>query len=145
MINSDSNAPLYARREILIDAPIQKVWNLQANIDRWPEWQPDVASAKLEGRLAPGTVFRWKGGGVNITSKLHAVEQPNRIGWTGDSIGMHAVHNWTFEAAGNGTRVTSEESISGWLASVIKLFDRSFLNKSLEKSLQTLQAQAEKP
>lgn len=145
MLNPDANAPLYARREILIDAPIQKVWNLQSGIERWPQWQPDVASAKLEGTLAPGTVFRWKGGGLNITSKLHTVDQPNRIGWTGDSIGMHAVHNWTLEPAGSSTRVTSEESISGWLASVLKLFDRNFLNKSLEKSLQTLKTQAEKP
>lgn len=144
MINIDQNAPLHARQETLIRAPLEKVWDLQTDINHWHEWQPDVAFAKLEGTLAPNTIFRWKGGGINITSRLHTVEPPTRIGWTGDSMGMHAVHNWTLEPHENGTRVITEESLSGWLASIIKLFDRNFLNKSLTKSLQTLKSEAEK-
>jgi uncharacterized protein YndB with AHSA1/START domain len=142
-MNTDSNAPLYGKKSIVIDASPEKVWNLQSDINNWSKWQPDVPSATLQGKLEPGTTFRWKGGGLNITSKLHTVDKPTRIGWTGDSIGMHAVHNWTLEPVEGGTRVTTEESITGWLARVLKLFDPNFMSKSLEKSLQTLKTQTE--
>jgi uncharacterized protein YndB with AHSA1/START domain len=140
----DTTAPLHARQEILIAAPVEKVWNLQTDIDRWHEWQPDVQSAKLDGKLAAGTTFRWKAMGLGITSQLHTVEPPRRVGWTGDSLGMHAIHNWTFEPHVDGTRVVTEESLSGWMPRLLKLFDAKFLEKSLEKSLKTLKAAAER-
>ncbi|MFN8528901.1 MAG: SRPBCC family protein [Anaerolineae bacterium] len=49
---------LLPRKKTLIAAPIEKVWAVQSDIDRWADWQPDVASAKLEGTLAAGTGFR---------------------------------------------------------------------------------------
>lgn len=143
-MNIDPSAPLHARQDILIAAPLEHVWNLQTDINRWQEWQPDVASAKLEGPLKSGTVFRWKAAGLGITSTLQHVEPMQRIGWTGDSLGMKAVHNWTFQPEANGTRVTTEESITGWLARLLKLFDANYMEKSLQKSLSILKTQAEK-
>jgi uncharacterized protein YndB with AHSA1/START domain len=143
-MNIDQNAPLAARREIFINMPPEKVWAVLADIAHWPEWQTDIASVKLEGEVRPGTVFRWKASGLNITSTLRDVEAPRRIGWTGDSLGMKAIHNWTFEAQESGTRAITEESLSGWLARLLKLFDAHFLEKSLEKSLIILKNRAEK-
>lgn len=143
-MNIDTNAPLHARRDIFITAPIEKVWSIQTDLEHWHEWQSDIAFVKLEGPLAPGTVFRWKGGGLNIVSTLQQVEPLRRVGWTGNSIGMKAIHNWMFQSEANGTRVITEESLSGWLAQVLKMFDANFLDKSLEKSLETLKAKAEK-
>ncbi len=139
----DQNAPLVARSEIVIAAPVEKVWALESDINRWPEWQPGVSAARLEGDLAAGSVFRWKAG-VGIVSTLQEVVPPHRITWTGKSLGMSAVHCWTFEAQGDGTHVTTEESISGWMASLIKRLMPGFLQKDMAKSLQTLKAQAEK-
>lgn len=137
------NAPLAARKDILINAPIDKVWAIQTDFARWPEWQKDITSITLDGPLAVGTVFRWKASGLNITSTIQEFEPRQRIGWTGDSLGMHAVHRWLFEAVGESTRVTTEESLTGWLARLLKLVDAKFLDKSLEKSLATLKARAE--
>ena len=131
-MNIDTNAPVFARREIIIEAPIETVWNIQTGIDRWSEWQPDVASAKLDGELKVGTVFHWKAKGLSIVSTLHTVEPNRRIGWTGISLGMSAIHNWTFEAQGDFTRVTTEESLSGWLTRLMVFFDPQFFEKSLE-------------
>ena len=142
-MNIDTNAPVFARREIIIEAPIEKVWNIQTGIDRWSEWQPDVTSAKLDGDLKAGTIFRWKAKGLSIVSTLHTVEPNRRIGWTGNSLGMSAIHNWTFEAQGNVTRVVTEESLNGWLTRLMKLFDPHFLEKSLETSLKILRGQVE--
>lgn len=139
----DTKAPLSARKEISIQAPIQEVWNVQTDIGGWSGWQPDVTTAKLEGALLPGAIFRWKAKGLTIASTLHTVTPRHEIGWTGVSLGMFAIHNWTFEAQGDTTRVTTEESLSGWLTRLLKLFAPNFLEKSLDASLQTLKNRVE--
>jgi uncharacterized protein YndB with AHSA1/START domain len=139
----EHNAPLTARRELLIDAPIERVWAVQADIDHWADWQPDVKQAKLDGDLAVGTQFHWKAAGVNIASQLQVVEPPHAIGWTGKSIGMRAVHKWEFAAQGESTLVVTEESLAGWMAKLISLFDKRFLEKSLDKSLGILKQRVE--
>lgn len=143
-MNIDNSAPLKARKEIVIAAPLETVWALLTDIERWPQWQPDVSSARLEGALAVGTVFRWKAKGLGIVSTVQALEQGRCIGWTGNSVGMRAVHIWTLEPQGDGVRVATEESLSGWLAQTMKIFDPNFLEKSLEGSLQVLKARAER-
>ncbi len=139
----DQSAPLVGYGDILIDASLERVWRLETNINYWSEWQPDVVEAKLEGKLAVGTVFHWRAAGVNITSRIDELEKQRRVGWTGDSLGMHAIHNWEFEQRDDGVKVRTEESISGWLAQIIGFFMPRYLEKSLEKSLQTLKDAAE--
>ena len=80
---------------------------------------------------------------MTIHSRLHTVESETRIGWTGNSLGMYAIHNWMFEKHGDKTRVITEESLSGWLTRLMKLFDPHFLEKSMEAALQRLKARAE--
>ena len=56
---------------------------------------------------------------------------------------MSAIHNWMFEVQGDGTRVVIKESLSGWLARLMKFSDAQFLEKSLEGSLKILKAKTE--
>lgn len=142
-MNIDTNAPVFARKEIAIHAPVEKVWELQTDIENWKRWQPDITSAKLEGALEAGTIFRWKAKGLNIVSTLHTVIPLKQIGWTGLSLGMFAIHNWMFEARGKTTLVVTEESLSGWLTRLMILLDPRFLEKSLETSLNNLKFVAE--
>lgn len=139
----NTNAPVFARKEIIINAPIEKVWQTQTDLEAWPGWQPDIATVKLDGDLKAGTTFRWKAQGLTIRSRLHTVEPNRRIGWTGTAMGMQAIHNWTFEAHGETTRAITEESLSGWLTRLMKLFDPHFLEKSLEATLQRLKKKTE--
>lgn len=60
-MNIDKNAPLNARKEVIIAAPLEKVCAVLTEIERWSEWQPDVSSAKLEGNLAVGTILSVEG------------------------------------------------------------------------------------
>jgi len=112
-MNIDHNAPLRAKKEIQVAAPREQVWSLLTDIDRWPEWQPNVSSAKLEGDLAVGTTFRWKANELGIKSTIQELEHGRNIGWTGTSLGMKAIHLWTLKTHGNGTRIITEESLSG--------------------------------
>jgi uncharacterized membrane protein len=143
-MNIDTKAPLKAKKDIVIDAPVSHVWMVQSDIRNWPKWQKDVSYAELRGKLAKGTVFTWKAMGMNITSELQEVVENKIIGWSGKSIGMSAIHVWKFEKQGNKTRVITEESLSGWFPMIIKLFKPDFLEQSLIKALETLKDQAEK-
>lgn len=142
-MNIDKSSPAFARREVLIHAPVEKVWQIQTDIANWSQWQPDIAYARLDSDLKAGATFRWKAQGLNIASRLHTVEPPHRIGWTGVALGMSAIHNWTFEAQGDVTRVTTEESLSGWLTRLMVFFDPQFLEKSLEATLRRLKSKVE--
>jgi uncharacterized protein YndB with AHSA1/START domain len=139
----DYKAPLHAEKDILISAPLEKVWSEITQIDQWSTWQPDVTSSRLDGTLAPGTMFYWKAKGMNITSTLQIVGPMQHIGWTGKSLGMQAIHIWIFEKHKDGTYVKTKESLSGWFPRVLKLFDPKFLEKSLQNSLQVLKKHVE--
>jgi uncharacterized protein YndB with AHSA1/START domain len=142
-MNIDQDAPLTGRDTVVIDAPLEKVWSDLTAIERWPEWQSSVSSAEFDGPLAIGTRFEWKANGLKIVSTIEDVKAERRIAWSGKSIGMKAVHQWELEPENGGTQVVTEESLSGWLAWVLKVFDRSFLEKSLDTALQELKARAE--
>lgn len=142
-MNIDTKAPVFARKEILIHAPLEMVWKLQTDIENWNRWQPEITSAKLEGALEADTIFRWKAKGLNIVSTLHTVNPLKQIGWTGLSLGMFAIHNWMFEARGETTLVITEESLSGWLTRLMVLLNPRFLERSLETSLNNLKFNAE--
>lgn len=139
----DSHAPLIARNEILISAPVEKVWSELTNINKWSDWQPSVSFSELDGELTVGGVFHWKANGLKISSVIKLLEPMRAIGWTGESLGMKAVHIWTLNERDEGTQVTTEESLSGWFARSLKLFDPRFLEKSLFNSLRVLKAHVE--
>ncbi len=143
-MNIEMDAPLKARSEIIIHAPIDKVWSLLTGINQWANWQPDVSSAKTEGDLSVGTIFKWKAKGMNIASTIQELEPTQKIGWTGISLGMTAIHIWEFEPKGRSTRVVTNESLRGWFPKILKFFDPTFLDKSLAGSLTVLKTEAER-
>lgn len=123
----DQHAPITASGSVEISASPDEVWALLADIARWPTWNPDVKEARLEGELRPGTTFVWRSGPGTITSVLRSVEHGRELGWTGVTMGVHAVHVWRIEATQRGSRVTTEESWSGW--------STRFMHKRLERVL----------
>ena len=139
----DYKAPLSAEASTLISSSITKVWSEITNIDGWAKWQPDVTSARLDGPLTVGTQFYWDAKGLKIISKIQVCETPRSIGWTGKSLGMQAIHLWFFEEASDGTRVTTKESLSGWVPRLLRLLDPQFLTKSLHNSLRVLKTHVE--
>jgi uncharacterized protein YndB with AHSA1/START domain len=142
-MNIDTKASLQAQKELLINAPIERVWQILTTINAWATWQNDVANAHLEGRLKAGTRFVWKAGGMNITSILQEVEENKIISWTGVAFGTYAVHVWEFQKIGDTTRVITRESLAGWLPAMIKIFKPTFLEDSLKKVLESLKNCAE--
>ena len=137
------NAPVAAREETLIDARPEGVWAILTDIDRWPEWQPGVSRARLEGPLALGSVFRWRANGLSIRSILRDVDPTTRVSWVGKALGTRAVHVWSLTVEGTQTVVHTEESFEGWLPRLIRRAMQKNLEKALRGSLESLKQRAE--
>ena len=138
------NAPATADGELWIDADPQTVFSVISAIDEWPLWNPDVKSVKLDGRVQPGTVFRWRAGRSSLTSTLQVVDPPNEIAWTGITMRIKAVHVFSFEARNGGTLARSEESWEGFIASVLRGYSRKTLDKGIRSVLMHLKIEAER-
>jgi hypothetical protein len=115
-----------------------------ADFESWPGWNPDVRRMALEGPVAEGTTFRWKAGPGTITSTLRSVARPGEIGWTGKTVGTHAVHVWRLQPRDGRTRVTTAESFEGWLPQLLRGLVRKQLQKSLDAGLSGLKVEAER-
>jgi hypothetical protein len=138
------SAPAAAAGETQIDADPQTVFSVIAAIDEWPSWNEDVKSAKLEGPLQPGTVFRWKSGPTSLVSTLQVVDPPNEIAWTGKAMTIRAVHVFRFEPKDGGTLARSEESWDGVIATLLKGYSRKTLDKGIKDDLSHLKTEAER-
>jgi uncharacterized protein YndB with AHSA1/START domain len=140
----DRDAPVLGTAEIEVAASPQTVWEVLGDIESWPTWNPDVRKMALSGEVAPGSQFRWKAGGVTISSVIEAVDPPGLIGWTGRTIGLMACHVYRFEPRGEGTFVSTEESYDGWAARLFRKPIQRMLDKALEDGLGYLKAEAER-
>jgi hypothetical protein len=136
-------APLVSHKEIFIQASLEAVWQIQTNINGWKEWQTDISKSQLNGALMAGSVFKWTSGGFAVTSTLQEVVPQQRISWSGKALGSYAKHVWMFKPQNGGTLVITQESMEGWLISLLKPFMPGFLDKSLEVWTKNLKQKAE--
>lgn len=136
-ITADSDAPVYATATIDIHTKPSVVWKLISDISRWPVWVSDISSAELTDDFLKGTKFTWKSNGMKITSRLQAVEPDRYLAWTGKTLWIRAVHTWELQPLPDGgTRVTTSESMNGFLIRFIYSSDK--LSGSLESWLADL-------
>jgi uncharacterized protein YndB with AHSA1/START domain len=139
-----ADAPVVAAHEIVIDAPIDRVWDVLTEIESWPSWNRDVRSASMDGPVAPGSTFRWKAGPGTITSRLEHVERPHVVAWSGRTLGIRAVHVWRLESRGEGTLARTEESYDGLVAGLLRRLLQKTLDRALADGARYLKAEAER-
>lgn len=143
MLNTHQNAPIFVRLEDEIHADTETVWQFISDIGNWPDWNPSIGSARIDGDLAAGTEFYWKSGPSNITSTLQEVEQPNLISWSGSTMGIRAHHTWSFRQEGDRTVAVTEESWDGLLPKLLRWPLKRVLKGSLGKQMKYLKTRAE--
>jgi uncharacterized protein YndB with AHSA1/START domain len=144
----DESAPVISREEIVIDAPLHRVWRIQTDVENWPDWQPEVSSSvkRTPGALRPGSSWVWSTEGLEgITSTVREVRPERRIVWGGPAQGITAVHVWTFTPTAEGVRVHTEESWTGEPVSANAAYLQGALDASLEHWLHNLKREAERP
>jgi hypothetical protein len=143
MMEINTKAPAFAKHQLLINAPIENIWQILTDINNWNSWNPNVSKSALQGKLAPDSIFRWKSGGITIKSIIKEVEPYQRISWTGKAIGTQAIHIWTLEPQGQGVLVETSESFDGWLVRLFKSSMQKMLDTALESWLEHLKQKAE--
>jgi hypothetical protein len=144
MITVNEKAPAVARESLRVEATPDVVFSTLADLASWPAWQEAVSSVKADGPASTGAVFRWRSGGVRITSTVELFAPPAALGWKGHSIGTRAIHVWRFRPEGEGTLVETEESMEGWLVSLIKGPMRKVLRQGVSSAITALKAEAER-
>jgi hypothetical protein len=135
----DRDAPVIARHEIDISAPLETVWRLQADVNGWPAWQTDITAARLDGPFEPGNSFTWTSYGFTATSTIYAVAERARTLWGGANLGIMGTHEWVYTQTPTGTH----ESFSGQPVQADATGMQSALDKSLTDWLGHLEVTAE--
>jgi uncharacterized membrane protein len=140
-IEVNSHAKAYAIDSIEINAPVEKVYQLIADIHNWPDWFEGVTEVKINGNIQEGTDFIWKAKGYKIKSSIHTFKINAAIGWTGKMWWIKAVHNWRFKGLENGTtKVIVQENFAGFCSSMMS----KSLKNDMRNDLVNLKAASEK-
>ncbi len=108
-----THAPVVARREIFIEAPVDCVWRILVDVSRWSEWLPEVTRTGLNAPLRPGAIVQWHAVNHAVSSIVTEVVPFRRMAWAGPMAGILAVQVWTITESGTGVIVQAEESWEG--------------------------------
>lgn len=158
----DTDALVRTSHDLVVHASVDRVWEVQTDVERWPLWQPPVSSSKRldAGPLTAGSQFSWStpipasdlapADLLEITSTVQEVVDRRRLLWAGPGSGRflrveQGIHLWTFTPVDDGTLVHTEESWSGELVDAHAEPFTAALAASLEGWLQHLKTEAERP
>jgi uncharacterized membrane protein len=110
-LNTDSRPPIVVRNEKVIKAPAERVWDLLADVERWPSWWRLCRWVKRES----ATSFTWKAHPVVLRSTVVVTDRPREFAITADGLGVHAERAFTVSPSpdGRSTVVTSYETQVG--------------------------------
>lgn len=134
---------MIADGEIVIEADVEKVWQIMRDVAGWPRWNPDIAEVQLDGEITEGSEFQWKAGPGTIRSTMRVLDPPHRMAWIGRTMGISAVHAWRLKSSGTGTIVATAESWNGLLPRLLRKRLSVFLQQSINSVLGYLKAEAE--
>ena len=155
----DADAKIRYRTEKLIKAPLRTIWRLQTDVERWPAWQPPVATIERldAGPFRTGSQFQWTTPVLEtpttpattlvITSTVHQLQRGKCIRWSGPAIGEglsidNGVHVWTFTEVRGGVLVRTEETWTGDQVEADVPTSTRYLGAGLEAWLTDLEAAA---
>ncbi|HMT29960.1 MAG TPA: SRPBCC family protein [Bacteroidia bacterium] len=144
MIPINPKAPVQFRKTIIINANSVAVWKVLTDVANWSSWQTDLKSPVINGPVKEGAIFTWKSGGFKIKSELHTVSPYVHFGWTGKSLGVYAIHNFTITELKKQTEVLVEESMEGILTRILKPILKTKLEKTNTNWLNFLKRECER-
>ncbi len=132
----------HIRESIHVDAPIDQVWELGANCERYPEWQTGVVEVKdctgpIDHVGAKYTiVYKSMGRRLEATFQVTRAEKPRLVESKGTVPGGgHATSLQSAEPAGGGTDLTftmDYELPGGFVGG---LADKLFMERALERDI----------
>lgn len=137
----NENAGIRDSHSTVINASIEKVWEVLADMEKWPTWNPDVRKVTLEGEVAEGTFFNWVQGRTHGVSQIQQVNKPFSLAWTSKAKMVKRIYVWSLESDENQTIATISASFQG--AFVVLVENHQKVYNELLSWLELLKKQAE--
>lgn len=109
----NENAGIRDSHSIIINADIDKVWDILVDMENWPTWNPEVKKVILEGKVEEGAYFKWLQGRTNGKSQIQKVEKPSNISWTSQAKFVKRIYVWSLESDEGQTIATVSASFQG--------------------------------
>ena len=105
--------------------PAERLWDVLERVDRWPEWNPAVGQAEVDGPMREGAAGRYSPS-HRLLGPLHrrtapsfrvsAFEPGRRLALEQPQPGGSQLIEWTLEARDNGTLFTQRVTLDGPLS-----------------------------
>ncbi|MEO9484515.1 MAG: SRPBCC family protein [Ekhidna sp.] len=111
----NENAGIRDSHSIIINADIDKVWDVLVDMENWPEWNPDVKKVTVEGAVEEGANFKWVQGRTHGQSQIQCVQKPSTLSWTSKAKLVKRIYVWSLESDENQTIATVSASFQGTL------------------------------
>jgi coenzyme Q-binding protein COQ10 len=138
-----------ATRSIVINAPMEKIWKVITDYERYPEFLSEVKKTRTANRKGNEVDVHYEAEVVKtIKYTLHFKEEPpSKLSWSfieGDYMKNNR-GGWTLEDVGNG-QVKATYNIEVELGSFVpKTLVNGLVDGQLPKVLEAFKKQAEKP
>lgn len=138
----NENASIRDQHSIIINAPIEEVWEILTNLKEWPSWYGNVKRMEVDEMVEEGTQFKWTLGRVKSISQIQRLARPNTFSWTGKSKWVKRIYVWSLEADENQTIVTVSSSLQGTFTVLVENHQKVYTQ--LINWLECLKSKSEK-
>ena len=101
--------PLPVTGAVDVGLPVERLWEVFMDVERWPEWNPCFARTSVDdGTLRDGAKLRLVFNPIRPsypyrlpgTAEVVEVVEHDRVTWEARVAGFHAVHSYRFAALG---------------------------------------------
>ncbi|MGH7814484.1 MAG: SRPBCC family protein [Candidatus Binataceae bacterium] len=138
---------VYARNEIEIGAPPERIWRWIIRAANWSKWYAHAANVTFVSGdppdLAPDTEFHWSTHGFACKSRVILFEPPYELGWD-TRTWLNCFHGWLIVPEESGRcRVIIEVCHNGAVPSAIWWILRPIAEKAHHDWLESLKTMAE--
>jgi uncharacterized membrane protein len=131
---------------IHIDAPVEAVWAVTEDVERWPEWTPTMESVKRvdQGPFDVGSAALIKQPGLpEARWVVTALTRGKQFTWESQVRGMQIVATHEMAAVKISTQSLLRVELSGLVARLLWPFIRSSLQQSLAQENAGLKSRCE--
>ncbi|MEU0837423.1 SRPBCC family protein [Streptomyces sp. NPDC005969] len=139
----DHDAPVTSVSEIRIEASVERVWDVLADIASWERIRPGYRLLHLEGGVAVDARFGWAIGPTRIAGRFAVVDPGRELTWTGVAMGVKAIDQNLLTPLPDGTTLYRlEESMAAPLVGLFFRTDR--LRNQHDQFLAAVKTEAER-
>lgn len=138
----------YVHNEIEINASPEQVWQLLIQANNWIEWYDGIQNIKIEDStqqyLVEGTKVFWNSMGQSLQNTIVEYVPNERLAWQFNETKIQGHHAWLIVPTDLGCKVITDESQTGKLAKLQKVFLPRKLMRQHDTWLRLLKQEAEK-